>query len=303
MGIPTVILLLFIAFLLPGVINRVRAVMAGRKGVKLFQHINNIELLLRKGAVYSPVTSLVFQIAPAVYLGASFTALLFVPVGGLDAVLHFKGDVVMFAYLLALSRMSLIIAAMDCGSSFQGMGASREALYGALVEPALFIVAGSLALVSGQTSFSDIFINIEGVSPELVVVLLLLTYTLIKIITVESGRIPCDDPRTHLELTMIHEVMMLDYCGVDLAMITIGSWLKMAAIAVLAANAVAVTFMLNWIVVLLLCVGVAVVIGVVESLQARNKLSRNTTYILTIVALAFVVFMVAYVLLQNIIRI
>lgn len=300
-GVVAIVLLLVVSMVLPGVINRVRAWISGRKGVTIYQHINNVEVLLKKGAVYSPVTTLIAQIAPAVYLGAAFTSLLFVPVGGFEALLGFDGDVVMFAYLLALSRLSLILAAMDSGSSFQGMGASREALYSALVEPALFIVAGCLALISGQTSFSTIFMNIESVSPELAVVLLLLTYTLIKIISVEMGRIPVDDTHTHLELTMIHEVMILDYCGIDLAMINIGSWLKMGAIVVLAANAVAVTFMLNWIVVVVLSVGVAAVIGVIESLQARNRLSRNTTYILTIVALAFVLFMVAYILLQNIV--
>lgn len=300
MGVITVIILVLIAFVLPGVINRVRAWLSGRKGVTLYQHINNVELLLKKGAVYSHVSTLVFQIAPVVYLGSAFTALLFIPLGGFDALLHFDGDVIMFAYLLALSRLSLILAAMDSGSSFQGMGASREALYGAMVEPALFIVAGCLALISGQTSFSTIFMNISGLSAELVVVMLLITYTIIKIITVELGRIPVDDTHTHLELTMIHEVMILDYCGIDLAMINIGSWLKMSALAVLAANAVAVTFMYNWVVVVLIAVLIAGVIGVIESLQARNRLSRNTTYILTIVALAFVVFMVAYILLQNI---
>ena len=110
------------------------------------------------------------------------------------------------------SRVALILAAMDTGSSFEGMGASREALYGALVEPALMLVFGTLALLSGYTSFDAIFSGDAVNGVQLVVVLLLAAYVLVKIVFTEAGRVPVDDPRTHLELTMIHEVMCLDYC-------------------------------------------------------------------------------------------
>lgn len=296
----TTVVIVVVALVIPGVINRTRAILSGRKGVTLYQHLHNVDLLVRKGAVYSPVTTLLFRAVPSVYLGASVVALLFVPVAGMEPLLHFKGDFVVFAYMLALSRAALILAAMDTGSSFEGMGASREALYGAMVEPVLFIVAATLALISGVTSFGDVFSHIGVLSPEMVIVLLLLAYVLVKFITVEMGRIPVDDPRTHLELTMIHEVMILDYSGIDLAMITIGGWLKMGAVAMLAANAVASTVSLGVASSVVLSLVVGVVIGVVESTQARNKLSRNTTYILTIVAIAAVLFMVAYILLQNI---
>ena len=135
--------------------------------------------------------------------------------------------------------MALILAAMDTGSSFEGMGASREALYGALVEPALMLVFGTLALLSGYTSFDAIFSGDAVNGVQLVVVLLLAAYVLVKIVFTEAGRVPVDDPRTHLELTMIHEVMCLDYCGVDLAYIKMAGWLKTAALSVLAADAVA----------------------------------------------------------------
>lgn len=135
---------------------------------------------------------------------------------------------------------------MDTGSSFEGMGASREALYGALVEPALMLVFGTLALLSGYTSFAAIFSGDAVNGVQLVVVLLLAAYVLVKIVFTEAGRVPVDDPRTHLELTMIHEVMCLDYCGVDLAYIKIGGWLKTAALSVLAADAVAATCCPRW---------------------------------------------------------
>ena len=293
------ILLLAVAIAVPGVINRTRALLAGRKGTRFLQHLYDLRLLLRKGAVYSTTTSALFRAVPSVYLGAALVALLFVPVGDLPPVLAFDGDLVAFAYTLALGRFGLILGAMDTGSPFEGMGASREALYGALAEPALMLVMGTLALLTGHTSFAELFAAESAGNP---IVLLLLAYVLLKIAFTESGRVPVDDPRTHLELTMIHEVMCLDYCGVDMAFIKMGGWCKTAALAVLAADAVAAVGSPHWwfaapfAVVLMGCS-----VGVVESTQARNKLVRNTTFILTIAALAALVFFTAYLLQLNIV--
>ena len=296
------LLLLLTALAIPGLINRTRARLAGRKGIRFAQHLYDVTLLLRKGAVYSTTTSALFRIAPSVSLGSALVAALFIPVGDLQPVLSFDGDLVAFAYLLALGRLAIILAAMDTGSSFEGMGAFREPLYGALVEPALMLVFGTLALISGFTSFASIFSTEIGEDPQLIVVLLLVAYILTKIVFTESGRIPVDDPRTHLELTMIHEVMCLDYCGVDLAFIKMGTWLKTAAFSLLAADAVAAAFCPRWWIAAPLAVlltGLSV--GVVESTQARNKLARNTTFILTVAALAALVYFTAYLLRLNIV--
>ena len=296
----SLILVLFVSLMLPGMIARTRAILSGRKGVKFYQHINNAALLMRKGSVYSPVTSLLFRIAPSVYLGAALTAMLFIPVGSHEALLSFDGDIVLFCYLLALSRFSLIVAALDTGSSFEGMGASREALYGALVEPALFTIFGTLALVSGHTSFHSIFVNMSATSSQMVVVMILLLYATVKLILVESGRIPVDDPKTHLELTMIHEVMVLDYTGIDMAYITIAGWVKTGLFAVIGANALACPLSWGWPAVVLIALVQGVVIGTVESFMARNRLSRNSTYILTILAVGLVLFTVCFLLSHNI---
>ena len=278
------LLLLLAALAIPGLINRTRARLAGRKGIRFAQHLYDVRLLLRKGAVYSPTTTAVFRAAPSVTLGTALVAALFVPVGDLPSALSFEGDLIAFAYLLALGRVALILAAMDTGSSFEGMGASREALYGALVEPALMLVFGTLALLSGYTSFDAIF---SGGA--------------VKIVFTEAGRVPVDDPRTHLELTMIHEVMCLDYCGVDLAYIKMAGWLKTAALSVLAADAVAATCCPRWWAAAPLAVLVTgLSVGIVESTQARNKLARNTTFILTVAALAVLVFFTGYLLQLNI---
>lgn len=295
------ILMLAVAVSITGLVNRTRAVLSGRKGPRFFQHLHNVRLLLRKGAVYSPVTTALFRAVPPVYLGAAAVAFLFIPVGDLDPVLSFDGDMIAFAYLLALGRVAIILAAMDTGSSFEGMGASREALYGALVEPAMMFFMATLALVFGYTSFADIFSREHSMDIQLTIVMLLAAYIAVKILFVESGRVPVDDPRTHLELTMIHEVMCLDFCGVDLGMVQIAGWLKSAALAVLAADAAAMTFCFRWWVVAPLAVLAAgLSIGIVESSQARNKLSRNATFILTIAAIAALMFFVGWLLQQNI---
>ena len=301
MALLNTLLLLLAALCIPGVINRTRARLAGRKGIRFAQHLYDLRLLLRKDAVYSTTTTALFRAVPSVYLGAAFVAALFVPVGDLAPLLSFDGDLVAFAYLLALGRTALILAAMDTGSSFEGMGASREALYGMLVEPALLLTLGTLALLSGYTSFAEIFDDGLPREVQLIIVLLFAAYVLTKIVFTESGRVPVDDPRTHLELTMIHEVMCLDYCGVDLATIRIAGWIKSASFALLAADAATAPFCAHWwaaVPAAILLAGLSV--GIVESTQARNKLVRNTTFILTIAALAALVLFTGYLLRLNI---
>ena len=295
------LLMLIVAISITGVINRCRALLAGRKGLPFFQHIYNVRLLMRKGAVYSTTTTALFRIAPAVYLGSAIVAILFIPIADLNPLISFEGDVICFAYLLALGRFALILAAMDTGSSFEGMGASREALYGALIEPAIMVGFATLAMFCGYTSFADIFAHEQSFNLHLTIVMLLTAYLFIKIAFVESGRVPVDDPRTHLELTMIHEVMCLDYCGIDMAMIQIAGWLKTASLSMLAANAIAATGCFHWwfaTPLAILLTGLSV--GVVESTQARNKLVRKTTFIVTISALAALIFFIGYLLQLNI---
>lgn len=295
------LLMIVVALSITGVINRTRAVLAGRRGIRFFQHIYNAHLLFRKGSVYSTTTTALFRIAPTVYLGAALVAFLFIPVADLEPMFSFHGDIIFVAYLLALSRVAIILAAMDTGSSFEGMGAAREALYGALVEPALMMGMATLALFCGYSSFADIFSTAQELNMNLTIVLLLVAYVFVIIMFIEAGRVPVDDPKTHLELTMIHEVMCLDYSGIDMAMIHIAGWFKNAIFATIAANAVAVAFSFHWwFAVPVAILGAGLSVGIVESLRARNKLSRNVTYILTIVAMSALVLLTGFLLIQNI---
>lgn len=302
MSLLNTLLLLVAALCIPGLINRVRALLAGRKGIRFAQHLYDVRLLLRKDAVYSTTVTPLFRAAPSVYLGATLLAALFVPAGNLPPMFSFDGDLVAFAYLLALARTALVLAAMDTASPFEGMGASREALYGMLVEPALLLTFGTLALVSGYTSFAEVFGGGLPHDAQTLVVLLFAAYLLMKILFTESGRVPVDDPRTHLELTMIHEAMCLDYGGIDLAYIKIAGWIRSAAFALLAADAAAAAFELRWWIAAPLAIALAALaVGIVESTQARNRLSRNATFILTIAALAALLFFTAYLLQLNIV--
>ena len=151
------ILIAVAAFFFPGIILRTKSIASGRRGPGIFQPWKDIAVLLRKGSVFSNTTGLLFRIAPSVTLVTFTGAMMVLPFAEQKALLSFEGDFILFAYLLALGRFFTIIAALDTGSSFEGMGASREALFSMLVEPAFFVLLATFAMFSGYTSFSVIF--------------------------------------------------------------------------------------------------------------------------------------------------
>ncbi|MGD0897862.1 MAG: NADH-quinone oxidoreductase subunit H [Thermoguttaceae bacterium] len=270
---------LLLAPLLPGIINRTKAVFAGRRGPSLLQAYYDLAKLLRKGAVYSRTTTWVFRLAPPGGLACVAAALLLVPVGDFAAPLAFPGDLVLLAYLLGLMRFTTVCAALDTGSSFEGMGASREIQFAALAEPALILGLAALAYATGSFSLSGILGGIAG--PDWLQAgpaLLLVAAGLLIVFLAENCRIPVDDPNTHLELTMIHEVMVLDHGGPDLAFILYGGALKLWLLGALVANiflplagfsgpAQVAGFVAGVFI-------VAVVTGVIESVMARLSLLK-----------------------------
>ncbi len=271
------LLALFLAPLLLGVINRTKAFFAGRKGQPLLQSYFDLTRLLRKGAVYSSTTSWILRAGPILGLAAMFTTLQLVPFGGQAGLLHFSGDLVLLCGLLALGRFVTIAAALDTGSSFEGMGASREALFGALAEPALYLSLAAVVRHTGSYELSSSLAALAGrnwvdVDPSLVLV----TVALLAVFLVENCRIPVDDPNTHLELTMIHEVMVLDHSGPDLAFILYGAALKMWILAALlfgiALPALSSNPWLNLAFALVGVFGLALLVGVIESVMARLRM-------------------------------
>lgn len=265
--------------LLLGVINRTKALFAGRRGQPLLQLYYDVWKLLRKGAVYSPTTTWIFRAGPIVGLAAVLAAMALVPFGKIPALIAFPGDLVLFAYLLGLMRFFTVIAALDTGSSFEGMGASREVQFSALAEPALFLALVAVARRTESISLSGMFDKISmNVWQTAGLSLALAAAALVVVLLCENARIPVDDPNTHLELTMIHEVMVLDHSGPDLAFIVYGAALKLWVLgALLIGIVVPIHSGKAWIDIAISTGGLlalGVLIGVIESTMARLRLLR-----------------------------
>lgn len=218
--------------LLFGIINRVKAFFAGRRGPKLLQLYYDLAKLLRKSEVRSATSGGVLPLAPVLSLAALGAAALLLPYGFAASPLGFRGDALLFFYLLGTARLATVYAALDTGSSFEGMGASREMQFSALAEAAIFGVLGFLALLVPDGVYAGLLNgagNAAAASGPLahLTSVLLAAVAFFLILLAENCRVPADDPETHLELTMIHEAMILDYSGPDLAVILYGSALKL----------------------------------------------------------------------------
>ena len=300
------VLIVIASLFFTGIVIRIKSIASGRKGPGILQPLRDILRNLRKGSVYSETTSFVFQIAPSVSMATLLVAMACVPLGGFPGLFSFRWDFVFFAYTLALGKFLMVIAALDTGSSFEGMGASREALFSLLLEPAFFTVMGSFALFTGYGSFVEIFGALHGIAGRSGATTLTLA-VLAALVTmlvgmVENSRMPVDDPKTHLELTMIHEVMILDNSGFDLGIIMYGSCLRFALYGALAANlfifpgtgivAASAIFLATQIF-------YAVFIGIMESVMARFRMRQNPQFIYTITAATLLIFLAAVLLTGN----
>jgi formate hydrogenlyase subunit 4 len=281
------LLLLGLPPLLLGLIGRVKAFVAGRTGPPLLQPYWDLLRLLRKGAVYSRTTTWVFWVAPIVALASGVAAGSLLPLAAPRAPLAFDGDLVLFAYFLGLGRFLTMCGALDTGSSFEGMGASREAAISALAEPALFLSLVTLVVATHHLSLSTLFASLgttSGTNPAL----WLAAAALVAVLLAENARIPVDDPATHLELTMIHEVMVLDHSGPDLALIEYGSAVKLFVTSVLLVGVVVPAALGHPLSVALAVLVVAAGIGAVESTMARLRLPRVKQFLIGATALGAV---------------
>lgn len=275
-GVHACLLLLFPP-LLPGVIAKTKAWFAGRKGPPLLQLYFDLWKLLHKGAVYSRTTTWVLRAGAVVPLAAVICAGLLLPLQGARSPLGFTGDVIVFAYLLGLGRFFLMAAALDTGSSFEGMGASREAAFAALAEPVLFLALAIVCVPARALSFEPAWQSLPWESwgaahPAY----LASAVALFVVLLAENSRIPVDDPNTHLELTMIHEVMVLDYSGPDLALVLYGSAVKLFVVAGLLLHVVLpIPPEGGWQGIAIFSagqMGLACLVGVIESVMARLRL-------------------------------
>ncbi len=276
--IHVVVMLVFPPLLL-GVINRTKAKFAGRRGQPILQTYYDLAKLFRKESVFSETTSWIFRFGPVVGLMTAVVAALVVPLGHASAPLSFTGDLILFAYVLGLGRFFTMSAALDTGSAFEGMGAAREATFACLAEPVLFLGLLVLARISGSLQMSGMLGDaVAGGWQTAAAPLLLVVASWFVVLLVENCRIPFDDPNTHLELTMIHEVMVLDHSGPALGMIVYGAALKLFVFTSLIINLVLPfstgSSLLDWIVFLAGTLVVAVLVGTIESVMARLKMAE-----------------------------
>jgi formate hydrogenlyase subunit 4 len=274
-----------------GIINRTKAFAAGRTGPPLGQAYSDLAKLFRKGVVASRTTTWVFLAGPVVGVAAPVVATLMIPLGGHRAVLAFPGDLLLFVYLFALSRFFLAASAMDTGSALEGMGAAREVSFAALAEPALILGMLALSRLSGSLSLSDM-LDLDAsaawqrASPS--VILIIVSWFIV--LLAENARVPFDDPATHLELTMVHEAMVLDHGGPAFGLVLYGAAVKLLIFAALLADVVVPLPKENPLVDLALflpaVVAIGILVGLAESSMARLRLLRVPQLLVTATLLA-----------------
>lgn len=286
------IILFIMPFIMLGVIKKTKAFWAGRKGVCLLQPYYDFARLLKKEPVYSKTTSFIFKLAPVIVLSSVIFAGLFVPMAGGYAIINYEFGFIIFAYILGLAKFFSIISAMDTGSSFEGMGASREACFTSIIEPAFFIIIASISAVVGFFHFQSF--NIFWLQKDILTacILVLAVLALFVMMLTECSRVPVDDPTTHLELTMIHEVMILDNSGIDLAFLTWASGMKMVLISSLIATILiplSIPFLLHLTLYLFTLFIIAIAIGTIESAIARFRMSHIFEFVFSMSAIALII--------------
>lgn len=298
------LLLLALAPLIVGIIRRVKAHLQCRHGASVLQPYADLVKLFRKEPVVSTTASWIFPAAPYVIFSSTVVAGLLVPTIAAPMPLNFAGNIIVLVYLLALGTFFLILAGLDTGSAFGGMGSSREAIVASLTEPALILSVFAVALTAGSANISTIVVKtaqLQGIvldpPPHLMAFVALFIVAI-----AETGRVPVDNPATHLELTMIHEAMILEYSGRYLALIEWASGVKLLIFLTLLANIFApwgialtltpMALVIGMVVYVGKIAGLAVLIGVFECMFAKLRLFRVTellggAFILSLLALVF----------------
>ena len=265
--------------LLPGVIAKTKALFAGRVGPPFLQPYYDLIKLFQKGSVFSTTTTWVFRAGPIVGLVTAGMAVLLIPLTNASAPISFSGDLILLAYLFGLGRFFTALAALDTGSSFEGMGAAREVTFACLAEPAFLLGLVILAKLSGSLQLAAMLgSSVASHWPTAGASLALVLISWFIVLLAENSRIPFDDPNTHLELTMIHEVMVLDHSGPAYGMILYSAALKLFAFAALivrlAVPLATGSLWLDWSIFVAGMLAVAMVIGVVESSMARLRMTH-----------------------------
>jgi formate hydrogenlyase subunit 4 len=298
------VVLLCVSPAIVGLINKVKARLQCRRGAGILQPYADLQKLFRKQPVLSTTTTWIFTATPYIVFASTVTAGLLIPVFASQMPLNFAGNIIAFVYLLALGRFFLILAGLDSGSSFGGMGSSREAIVASLTEPAMIMAIFAIALTAGSTNLSTIVHRtalLEGIATDPSPHLMALAAVFI-VALAETGRVPVDNPATHLELTMIHEAMVLEYSGRYLGLLEWASAIKLLVFLTLIANVFApwgiatsftpIALSIGLAVYLIKVAGLALLIGTIECMFAKLRLFRVTdllgvAFILALLGLLF----------------
>jgi formate hydrogenlyase subunit 4 len=221
------LLVLLLAPLLIGYVRRLKARLQRRRGPSVLQPYRDLLRLLRKEVVLPDTSSWLFRAAPYAICSATWVAAALVPTFATDLLFSWSGDLIAIIALLGTARFLQALAALDVGTSFGGIGSSREVMIASLAEPALTMLVFTVALIAGTTQLSEIAAAVLSPTLGLRVSLALAFIGFIIVAIAENTRIPVDNPATHLELTMVHEAMVLEYSGRYLAMIDLAAALKL----------------------------------------------------------------------------
>jgi formate hydrogenlyase subunit 4 len=298
--------LLVLAPLLTGIIRKLKAWMQSRRGPPIFQPYLDLAKLMRKGSVVSKDASWLTSITPYVCLISMVVAALLVPAFVTES-FGFLGDLIVLVYLFAMARFFMALTALDAGSTFGGMGSSREMLVSSLIEPAILLSFFTVALLTGTTSLVSVTSILATSGASFIGPALLLAFAAFFIaILAENARIPIDNPSTHLELTMIHEAMLLEYSGKDLALMEYSSMVKLTLFITIAWSAflpwgvatqvTAPDLAIGVIIFLVKLLALALVIAIIESSMAKLRLFRLPNLLTGAFILAFLAVMSYFVL-------
>jgi formate hydrogenlyase subunit 4 len=291
------IILLIIAMVLApfysALILKVKAFFGGKKGPPLMINYYTLIKLLKKGSVYSTSTTAIFKMGPIISLCAAATVLMFLPIAGQQAVFSFHGDVILLLYLLGLGRFFTIAAAMDTASPFEGMGAAREAYFPIICEATLFMILILFYAITGELQLAAFFSGNQpfGLWQAAGAPLIFVVIAFFIVLLTENSRVPVDDPATHLELTMIHEVMVLDHSGPDFALIELGAFFKLFFYSTFVTRLICPLTTghpaVDGVVFFALMTVVYAAVGITESVMARYRMDKVPQFVLTSFALAF----------------
>lgn len=285
LGVYQMALIVFLAPLLTGIIKKTKALFQTRKGPNIFQQYFDLNKLMQKESVVSEHTSWIFRVNPVIYFSSILVVAALVPVVSTQSILAFTGDLILVVYLLALARFFLALAGLDAGSAFGGMSSSREMAVASIAEPALMLPLFTMAVAAGTTNLAGIVLSVVNGGEEVLTLAHFMSFVALFVVAVaETGRIPVDNPDTHLELTMIHEGMLLEYSGKNLALLTLSISIKQILIFTLLANVffpwgIATTLglgtlALGTVVFILKILVIGIVMAIIETTFAKMRLFK-----------------------------